>query len=402
MPHRSRVLFVDHTATMGGGEIALLNLVRQIDRTRFVPIVMLFADGPLRLELDAAGVETHLVPLAGSILETKKDSLGARSLLRLGDAARMARYLIQIARRMRELRVRIVHTNSLKADVIGGIAGKLAGLPVLWHVRDRIETDYLPPAAVRVFRFLCRVIPDYVVANSAATLRSLHLIGRSKGATIPSGVVLRQRTHIVHDGTGRPAIASGNARSSEVVKRVILVGRIARWKGQHVFLEAAAKVRKRFADARFQIVGGPLFGAQAYEREVRGLCTRLGLDDVVEFTGHRTDVGDLIRQSYVLVHASIMGEPFGQVIIEGMAAEKPVVATRGGGVPEIVVDGETGILVPMNDADAMAEGICRLLGDEALAERMGRAGRERVLDHFTIAHTAARVQGVYEEMLTAR
>lgn len=100
-----------------------------------------------------------------------------------------------------------------------------------------------------------------------------------------------------------------------------------------------------------------------------------------------------------MVHASTKGEPFGQVIIEGMAAGKPVVATNGGGVPEIVEDGRTGILVPMGDVQAMAEAISQILSDPVEARAMGIRARQRVADHFTLQQTARRVEAVYEEVL---
>ena len=107
------------------------------------------------------------------------------------------------------------------------------------------------------------------------------------------------------------------------------------------------------------------------EDELKAQAARLGLTDVVEFTGFRSDVPLLIQQLAVLVHASTTGEPFGQVIVQGMAASRPVVATNGGGVPEIVVDGVTGYLVPMSDAQAMAEAISRLLSSPSQAAEMG-------------------------------
>jgi glycosyltransferase involved in cell wall biosynthesis len=100
----------------------------------------------------------------------------------------------------------------------------------------------------------------------------------------------------------------------------------------------------------------------------------------------------------LIVHASTIGEPFGQVIIEGMAAGKPVIATNGGGVPEIVEDGKTGILVPMRDASAMAEAMKLLIADRGLAADMGALGRKRVLDRFTIQHTARKIEAIYLSM----
>ena len=206
-------------------------------------------------------------------------------------------------------------------------------------------------------------------------------------------------THLLlldHDGipaSPEPPTAARSASGPSIG----LVGRLSAWKGQHIFLEAAALVHKRFPRARFQIIGSAMFGEEAYEAEIRQLCVTLGLEECVEFTGFRTDVPALIAQLDILVHASTTGEPFGQVVVEGMMAGKPVVATDGGGVPEIVEDGVTGWLAPMGESAPMAEAILRLLEDPEEAAAMGAAGRQRVLEHFTIELTARRVQEVYEQ-----
>ena len=119
-------------------------------------------------------------------------------------------------------------------------------------------------------------------------------------------------------------------------------------------------------------MGSALFDEYDYEREIHRLVDSLGIANSIEFMGFRSDVSALIANFQIVVHASISGEPFGQVIVEGMAAGKPVVATNGGGVPEIVIGGITGLLVPMGDSPAMAEAICRLLEDHNLTLRMGR------------------------------
>jgi hypothetical protein len=129
------------------------------------------------------------------------------------------------------------------------------------------------------------------------------------------------------------------------------------------------------------------------------MADRLGIAHQVEFTGFRDDVAALIEGLDVLVHASTTGEPCGQAVLEGMAAGKPVVATAGGGIPEIVLDGVTGLLVPMGSARAMAEAVCRLLEDPEAARRMGASGRQRVGEHFTIQNTSRMVQRMYDELL---
>ncbi|HUB27188.1 MAG TPA: glycosyltransferase [Tepidisphaeraceae bacterium] len=384
-----RVLFVDHTAALGGGEIALLNLVTQLTRDRFTPIVLLGADGPLRQRLQSAGVETYVLPLSAAITRTRKESLGPRTLLRAADLCRSALYVLRLARFLHRHRIDLVHTNSLKSDLLAGFAARLAGVPLIWHIRDRIEPDYLPPPVVKIFRWLCRWLPDSIVANSAATLKTLQLPAAST-ADLPE-------SRVIHDGT--PAPAKPPPRQADGLFRIGLIGRIARWKGQHIFLAAAATVHARFPNTRFQIIGAPLFGEESFEAELRSLAQNLGIADAVEFTGFRTDIPALLAELDLLVHASITGEPFGQVVIEAMAAGRPVVATDGGGIPEIVLDGQTGLLVPMSDPAAMSAAICRIIADPTLAAEMGRLGRLRVLNHFTIQHTAAKVQQLYDDLL---
>ena len=118
----------------------------------------------------------------------------------------------------------------------------------------------------------------------------------------------------------------------------------------------------------------------------------------MQFLGFQDDVGSLVDRLDVLVHASILEEPFGRVITEGMLGGKPVVATRGGGVPEIVLDGITGFLVPMADVAEMADAICKLLEDPILREKMGREGRKRASEHFTTNQTVPQLESLFERI----
>jgi glycosyltransferase involved in cell wall biosynthesis len=424
LPHR--ILYIDHTAAMGGGEVALLNLVSHLDRSRYVPVVLLLQDGPLRAKLLAAGIETHLYPVAGSVLGARKDSLGLKTLTQFRDVVQAARAVLGVCGWIGRLKVDLIHTNSLKADIIGGLAGRLRRKTVIWHIRDRIDVDYLPTPVVYAFRMLTKFVPSWVIANSGATLSTLRRRSRSSAA-IPSGIAFddspvwsedialnaggriggRTVLRVVHDGTTAtpeqvavalaPRDASSACRSEGPC--VALVGRITRWKGQHVFLQAAAWVHRRFPEARFHIVGAALFDEKEYEAEVRELAVKLGVQNYVDFLGFRGDIAQYMGGIELLVHASITGEPFGQVIIEAMASGKPVVATNGGGVPEIVVHGETGLLVPMGNATAMADAICQILADPAAARRIGELGRQRVIEQFTIEHTVEKVQQVYDQLL---
>ena len=431
---RRRVLLFDHTARLSGGEIALANLVTHLDHTRYEVIVLLGAKGPLLERLKSSGIEVRVMPLASGVSETRKDSLGVLSLLRVLDILRALLYVFRMAIFIVRRRVDIVHTNSLKSDIIGGLAGRMTLRPVIWHIRDRITDDYLPPAVARLFRKLCTVIPHYVVANSYSTLSTLTLPGsirvgkpgentrggsHSEGLVVHSGVPVElypdssrqgesdetprgDRSRAVHDGIATQQFEQASAGSGRQQQVVGLIGRISPWKGQHIFIQAALEVHRRHPGARFRIIGSPLFGETQYEAEIQKLTRDLGLEDCVEFTGFRENIAKEICDLDMVVHASTTGEPFGQVVAEGMAAGKPVVATNGGGVPEFVEDGVTGLLVPMGDAAALANGIDSLLSDPERMERMGSLGRYRIEKHFTIDITARRIEAIYEEILRRR
>lgn len=387
---------------MGGGEIALLHLAANLDRSRFAPIVLLGADGDLRARLVDFGVETHVLPLDPDIVATRKDSLGPRSALLVGTVGRLMGYTGQLARFLRANSLDILHTNSLKSDILGGIAGRRARVPVIWHVRDRIAPDYLPRSVVKVFRRLCRHMPSYVIANSAATLDTI--LPEGERAIGKGDADARYR--VVHDAVGPSYALRATAPSAHVsvpdAPRIGLVGRITPWKGQDVFIRAAQCIRTSFPGAEFLIIGSAMFGEDAYEAELRRLVEECGLQQSVKFLGFRSDVEELIDSLDVLVHASVVPEPFGQVVIEGMAAGKPVVATRGGGVIEIVEDGVTGKLVTMGSAEEMAEAVLALLCDAARAGKMAAAARQAVLDRFTIKSPVEKVQALYDAIARRR
>jgi glycosyltransferase involved in cell wall biosynthesis len=384
---RKTILFFDHTARLGGGEIALFNLVRALDYSRYLPVVVLGANGRFQEKLCNAGIETHVIPLDPTIGETRKETLGLRSTLRAPMLLGLAVYCWKLAAFIKQRRVDALHTNSLKADLLGALSARLAGVRLIWHVRDRIDRDYLPAPAAKAFRWFCRVLPDYVIANSAATMASL-------------GMKAGRRQSVVHDGVSEVSPSVSSAATQPMI--VGLVGRIAPWKGQQVFLQAAHLVRQRFPNVRYQIIGSAMFGEETYERELRALTSSLGLDDVLEFTGFLENVREAIGRLELLVHASITGEPFGQVVTEGMALGKPIVATNGGGIPEIVKHLRTGLLVSMGSAEEMAKAILWLLEDPMRARLMGEAGRERVHEHFMISQTAREIERVYDGLCIDR
>jgi glycosyltransferase involved in cell wall biosynthesis len=369
-----RVAVVDHCAQLSGGEIALARLVAATrdavgDRPAVEAHVVLGEAGPLELRLAEAGAHVEVLPLDRRVGEVRRRdarpwSLGAGRLVAL------ASDIGRLTLRLRALEPDVVHTNSLKAALYGGVAARLAGRPVVWHVRDRLAADYLPGAAVAMVRGLALVLPDAIVVDSEAVRSTLGPVRRSRRVPvelIPSPVAAAApATADPSTGTG-PSAAGGRLR-------VAMVGRLAAWKGQDVFVAACA-LASQSVELDAVVVGRALFGDEPYEAELRAQVERAGLGDRVRFAGFVEDVPSLLAEVDVVVHASVIAEPFGLVVVEAMAAGAAVVATDLGGPREVVTDGVDGLLCPPGEPAALAACLVRLARDPDLRRRLGQAAR---------------------------
>jgi glycosyltransferase involved in cell wall biosynthesis len=372
---RLRVVYLDHCARLSGAELALLRLLPAL-RDDVDAHVVLGEDGPLVTKLVEAGVSTEVLPMAEAARGLSRDRVRP-GRLPVASVASAARYTTVLARRLRRLRPDLVHTNSLKAGVYGSVAGALARVPVIWHARERLADDYLPAPAIRLVRTMVRHLPAAVIANSESTREGLAAPGVA-ATVVPSPVQVE-------------AVPRSHPAGSPLT--VGMVGRLAPSKGQHVFLDAFAQAFPE-GPTRAVLVGSPLFGEADYEEALRRRVSGLGLEDRVELTGFREDVAAELAALDVLVHASLITEGFGQVVVEGMAAGLAVIATAAGGPAEIVTDGEDGLLYPTGDVDALAAGLRRLAADPSLRERLGQAARRRARD-FTPEVVAGQVLRVY-------
>jgi len=384
---RARVVYLGHVARLSGAELALLRLLPLL--TEVDPYVILAEPGPLQDELQAAGIAVEVLPMAAEVRDLRRDRVRPGAV-GLGSLVAATGYTLRLRRRLRQLRPDLVHTNSLKAALYGGIAGRLAGVPVVWHVRDRISADYLPAPAVCLVSVLGRVLPAGLIANSQATLDAVASPQRQTCAPVI----------VLHDPVVLPAARV--PRQPDGPLRIGLLGRIAPWKGQDFFLRAFAQAfpsEPGGSDgARAVLVGAPMFGETAYADELRKLADGLGITSRVEFTGFRADIDPVLAELDILVHASLIPEPFGQVVVEGMAAGLPVLAADAGGPREVVRHGVDGLLYPMGNVGGLADALRRVADDPGLRHRLGKAGRDRAAD-FSPEAAAAQVMDFYGNLL---
>lgn len=376
------MVFVDHVARLSGGEIALRRVLPALAALVDVHVV-LGEDGPLVEQLEALGIATEVMPLPDRLRDVRKENV---RLDRLDPVAvgSIPRYALRLSRRIRALHADLVHTNSLKAALYAGLAARLAGVPAVWHIRDRIAADYLPASAVLLVRIASRVLPTAIVANSRATLNTLPHPRNAQVLYNP----------VVYDGVGQIG-ASTTRPMGEVT--VGMVGRLAPWKGQHVFLDGFAEAF-RGTKVRGRIIGSALFGEDEYADSLPRRAARLGISSQIDFRGFRPDVWKELDGLDILVHCSVTPEPFGQVVLEGMAAGLAVVASAAGGPAEVITSGVNGILTPPGDAGELAAALRRLHEDPALRAELGAAAQERSRE-FTPERSAQQLLAVYREIL---
>ena len=369
-----RVVVLDHVAQLSGGEIALLRLLPHL--TDVDVHVVLAEDGPLVGRLHRAGVSVQVLVLGEASRSLRKGAVGLGSLPARAVCDSVA-HVARLTRLLRRQRPDVVHANSLKSGLYGGLAARAAGIPLVWHLHDRLDPDYLPRAAVRLMRWAISRLATDVIANSASTASTLP--PGTAATVVPSALPAKLPT----------------ASEPEHTERVVfgIVGRLTPWKGQHVFLEAFARAFPE-GDHEAVIVGAALFGEEQYARELEALAARLGIADRTHFRGFQEDVWAELAAIDVLVHASVIPEPFGQVVQEGMAVGLPVIAADAGGPAEFVERDVTGVLVRRGDPQALAASMQLLAGDLELRRRLGRAARASC-GSFAPELVAAKVQAVY-------
>jgi glycosyltransferase involved in cell wall biosynthesis len=311
------------------------------------------------------------------------------------------RYLREVRPRIRPL-VRLIreneidlvhHNNGLRSAKAAALAARSAGVPCVCHVRGFTN---LRPYDLKFARSV-----DLFVYISSAVEQFCHRQGISS-----TGIVVHNVVDL--DEFSAPQAHDGHAQAvrdefgwSHATPLVGVVGRLDWWKGHETFLEAVAKATARVNGLRALIIGAAMDSVRnrQYYRDLQAMTRALGLDNKVVFTGFRSDIPRLMSALDVVVLSSSTPEPFGRVVIEGMAAGKPVVATAAGGVLDIIQDGIDGQLVPIQDAQAMSQAIVELILDPQKAKRMGQAARRRVEAKFTLPRQVATMEQVYRTLL---
>jgi glycosyltransferase involved in cell wall biosynthesis len=383
------ILFLHTTSEVGGSDVSLVRLVEGLDRARYRACVALPSDGPLVPRLKAAGATVIVLPAMMKLTSRRG------WLYLVGYVLNFPRALWALRQLIRRERIDLIHSNTIHI-LYGGPVAWLTRTPHVWHIREIVwQKGWLRRLELWMARHLATRV---IVTSDAVAAMFGELAARPSTLVKVSNGIETDRFH--------PGAAAALRTTLGVAPNQTLVGIVCRldvWKGVDVFIDAAVMVARARPDVRFVVVGGPVIGLEDYAATLRARATARGIDTVLTWTDWTygpSDMPDVHRAIDILVLASSQPEPFGLVIVEGMASGRPVIATAHGGPCELIEAGVTGLLVAPGNADALAAGIMALVTDPDRAAAMGAAGRLRAESHYSSQAYIAGVHRVYDDVFS--
>lgn len=370
------VLFLGFVPYIGGTEISTLLLLKYIDKEKFNPTYIIPNVGPLFDRITNLGIKAVTMPL---------------KQIKLPFPTGYSVTVWRLAWFIQKNKIDLVVCSHQLCNQYGLLAARLNRIPIVCHTRNLISD----------FRSFWRTFlhfPDVLIANSKATAESYSpfIKKAQKVVVVYNGVDLGEYSPSMNGSSVRKRYKIGD---NEFLIGVI--SRISRSKKQDVFIKALTEVVRIYPHIRALIVGNTeIERAEHYLKELYRMVAELGIGDKVIFTDFVNDMKELYASLDLLVLPS-RSEGFGRVFIEAMAMEKPIVTTRVGGTVEVVEDGVTGILVPSDDVNCLSKTIIRMIENEEDRKRMGKAGRKRAENMFSIEKNVEETQKVYIKVLNS-
>lgn len=392
---RYKIVYITDTGNIGGAEKVLISLLRNLDKDVFQPFIILGSDGPLVKYIQELGLVYKIIKMPE--MKRPKIYLGFISVYNpLSIMVNIFQWGIVAVRLFLFLRKNdcdLVHTNTLQSKLCGSFAAKLARKKLIWHIHN-----IQPPGLRReIVARMANIFPDKIITVSEAVK-----------ATYVQKIKDPQKITVIYNGIQIESFEAGNDKNTvrkefnipQNVSLVVSISVLRPGKGLEVFLKVAAAVRKKYPDVKFLIVGEVIFKRdRGYKEHLLYLSRKLEVSEAVVFTGFRQDIPNILSQVDVFVFSSILPDSFPTVLLEAMAMGKPVVASRVGGVSEIVVDKITGFLVPPDNPEETAKYILLLLREKNRRKEMGIRGRDRVRRHFSLQGFMKDIEILYTKVL---
>jgi glycosyltransferase involved in cell wall biosynthesis len=364
--------------------------------------LILAAEGELRVGAEALGISTKVLPFPRTLARLGDSGISAVPIPRLAVAtARMLTaippsigYVLKLRRTIGNAAPDLIHVNGFKMQLLSAWACPRS-VPIIWHIRDYVRSRRVMRKLLRLHALRCAA----VIANSSSVAEDARAFcGKARTFALHNMIDVDHFKPV-----GPVADLDLLSRLSPATADTLKIGMLATmasWKGHDVFLRAFSLL-PREQPIRAYVIGGPIYdteGSQQKIDDLRQLSIRLGIADRVGFTGFVDDPARAIRALDVVVHASTQPEPFGRVVAEAMACQKPVVVSSAGGVMEFVTPDIDALCYPPGNSEALARAIYRLIANRELRVRLARAGRVTAEQRFGLCRLAEALVPIYHQV----
>lgn len=403
-----RILYIEKTSG-GGSTLSLFELVKALDKDLFEPIILFIQKNDYCKRFKDIGLKTYNLDNQNKKKKIRKKRDIGKALNKYGTWLAKLYFetkqlyvffkidifdCFRIKKIIKEIHPAIIHHNTtLPGNRATILSGRILNMPQVCHVRGFNKLSI-------VEKFISKYIDRFIYISKAIEKSYLDQgISKEKGSVIYNPVNEKlfnnyNKSKIVFDLRSEFGIT--------VKDRLICnIGRLDWWKGQDIFLKAVAKLITFDPKIKVLIVGSEETSSrcQDYYKKLRTLVKELKISNSVFFTGERHDIPIIMAASDIVVHSASEPEPFGRVVVEGMMAGRPVVATAGGGILDIIEDKITGLLVPMMDANAMAKAINYLLRSEKDAQQIGLRAQLFAKNKFNVRKHVKAIQNIYRNII---
>lgn len=357
-----RILQICSASTVGGGERHLADLSNSLAERGHDLYAALRPGAPVRDLLTSTA--------AANVLETRM--INAADVLSAS----------QIAEFAKRNQIDIIHAHVARDYTITALTARLAGRPF-------VLTRHVLFPMKRLHRFVLGRV-GAIIAPSTAVYDGIR----------KEGVLPAERVSLIHNGVDvdrfQPLV-----REPGTTGIISSIGHLGKLKGHDIFIRAAAIACAKNRSLQFEVTGEDKGRTGQSRLFLSKLIDELGVGHCVKLAGWVEDISDTLRRTDIFVSAA-RTEPFGLAIAEAMASEVPVISTSSEGATEIIVDGESGLLVPLNDPQSLAAEILRLAGDNDLREKLAREGRKRIVEHFSLEQMVSKTEALYSEVIGRR
>lgn len=385
------ILFLHQSAELYGSDKTILMLLCSLDKTKYNPIIVLPFEGPLTDELRKNNITVIIAP----VLKLYRKMFTPAGLIKFVNEYQQGMRILEDLHK--KYNFSLVYSHTL-AVLIGLLFARKFKIKHLWHVQEILAK---PKFINQAFKKLLSAD-----ANSKATFVSKETMR----FWIEGNEKLAAKSDLIWNGLDVSQCQETSAETIENIRTkffnvskdqivIGLVGRINSWKGQQLLLEAFNRIATKHPDSKLVFLGSAPPNQEFFENDLIAKVIEFKLEKRVVIIPFQKNINDFWASIDIAAVPSTEPEPFGMVAIEAMLNSKPVIAADHGGLTEIVIDGETGILFKNNNADSLAENLVRLLVDKNLRERLGKAGKERVFSTFTMEKNTENFERIFEELI---